>query len=219
MKQLAVIFDLDGTLIDSLTDIAQSVNAVLEQRSFPTHPEAAYRDFIGDGLRVLFERALPTAARTDPSLVACMEAFQQEYGQRWNRHTRPFAGIPEVLDRLAQHDIPAAILSNKPHAFTCRYADELLSPWRFVAVRGQQTDVPRKPDPTSAQQLADELGVPVEHIHFVGDTRIDMQTASRAGMVPVGALWGYRDRAELEAAGARYVVESPLRCLRLWGLE
>lgn len=219
MHKPAVIFDLDGTLIDSLTDIAQSVNAVLRQRAFPTHPEAAYRDFIGDGLRVLFQRALPASDRSDQMLADCMEDFQHEYGQRWNRHTRPFAEIPELLDRLTALEVPMAILSNKPHTFTCRYAEHLLSRWQFAAVRGQQPEVPRKPDPTAAQLLAGEMHAAPADIYFVGDTRIDMETAQRAGMIPVGALWGYRIRAELQAAGARHLCQSPLHFLSLRGLQ
>jgi len=206
----AVIFDLDGTLLDTLTDIADAMNAVLIRFGFPTHTVQTYRRFLGDGLEVLVERSLPEDRRTRKEIDRCVTGMRQEYAQRWWKTSRPYDGVPEMLDRLSADGIMMAILSNKLEVFTKLMARSLLGSWTFKEVVGLRPDLPRKPDPTGALEISRALGVSPERCVFVGDSGIDMMTAVRAGMVPAGVLWGYQERETLAAGGARLFLGHPL---------
>ena len=199
----AVIFDLDGTLADSLGDIAAAMNRTLQAHGFPEHPVAAYRTFVGEGVRKLVERALPPGA--EGVREAFLAAYQADYGDHLLDATGLFPGIPEVLDALQSAGIPVGVLSNKPELPTRQMVDALCGRWSLRAVFGERPGVPRKPDPTSALALADALGAPPESVAFVGDTGVDMLTARAASMRPVGVLWGFRPKEVLasgvEAAG------------------
>jgi phosphoglycolate phosphatase len=194
-----VIFDLDGTLADSLDDIAAAMNRTLEARGFPRHPVSAYRSFVGDGLRKLVERALPPGA--EGAREAVLATYQADYAEHMLDATRLFPGIPPVLDALASAGVPVAVLSNKLDVPTRQLVDALCGRWAFRAVVGERPGVPRKPDPTSALALADALGAPPESVAFVGDTGVDMLTARAASMRPVGVLWGFRP-ADVLGSGA-----------------
>lgn len=211
----AVIFDLDGTLLDTLSDLAVSMNAVLAARGFPEHPIPAYRFFVGDGMPTLARRALPIGHRDRTTAAAALEAMRVEYDGRWDAETRVYPGIGELLDALAGLPVPVAVLSNKPDDFTRLTVARLLAPWRFAAVQGLRDDLPRKPDPAGALQMAAAMGWEVGRCLFVGDSSTDMVTARRAGMFAVGVTWGFRDRDELEASGAQAVVETPDQVLDL----
>jgi phosphoglycolate phosphatase len=194
-----VIFDLDGTLADSLADIASAMNRTLRAHGFPVHPVSAYRTFVGEGVRKLVERALPPG--TGDLREAFVAAYQADYAENLLNETRLFPGIPEVLDRLQSAGIPVAVLSNKPEEPTRRLVETLCSRWEFRAVFGERPGVPRKPDPAAALVLADALGAPPGSVAFVGDTSVDMLTARAASMRPVGVLWGFRPN-EVLASGA-----------------
>jgi len=194
-----VIFDLDGTLADSLDDIAAAMNRTLAARGFPQHPVSAYRTFVGEGVRKLVERALPPGA--DGLGEPFLTAYQADYAEHLLDATRLFPGIPEVLDALSSVGVPVAVLSNKSDAPTRRLVDALCGRWTFRAVVGERPGVPRKPDPTSSLALADALGAPPEAVAFVGDTGVDMLAARAASMRPVGVLWGFRPEDVL-ASGA-----------------
>ena len=198
-----VIFDLDGTLADSLGDIAAAMNRTLVAHGFPEHPVTAYRTFVGEGVRNLVERALPPG--TEGVRDAFLAAYQADYADHLLDATRLFPGIPEVLDALQSAGMPVGVLSNKPDLPTRQMVDALCSRWAFRAVFGERPGVPRKPDPMSALALADALGAPPESVAFVGDTGVDMLTARAASMRPVGVLWGFRPKEVLatgvEAAG------------------
>lgn len=213
----AVIFDLDGTLLDTLEDIGRSANQVLEAFGFASHPIDAYRQFIGEGVGTLFARALPEGtAGHDPGLVdRCKAGFSQVYGASWNVATRPYPGIPELLDELVGRSLGLAVLSNKPDAFVRQCVDEYLACWPFCSVHGDRDGVPRKPDPTGALHAAGGLGVSPEAILYLGDSSIDMITAVRAGMVAVGAGWGFRTADELSSTGAVQVISHPLDLIEL----
>jgi phosphoglycolate phosphatase len=200
----ALLFDLDGTLADTIDDIGGAMNAALAAAGLSQHPLDDYRRFIGDGIEALTERALP-AGRADLR-VATIAAFRNIYAGRLVERTRPYDGIAAVLDALAARRIPAAVLSNKPEPATVAIVDRLFGPGRFVAVAGALPGRPRKPDPWRALEIARAAGVAPADWLFVGDTAVDMQTATAAGMTPVGAAWGYRDRAELAAAGATAIL-------------
>jgi phosphoglycolate phosphatase len=210
---LAVLLDLDGTLLDTLADLAASMNAALAERGHPPHPVEAYRLFVGDGVEALVARALPEAARDGETLAATAAAMRLEYARRWADATRPYDGVPELLDGLAARNLPAAILSNKPDDFTVAMVSRLLGRWRFAVVRGERPGIPRKPDPRAALEIARELGVPPGRFVCLGDSAVDILSASAAGMIPVGALWGFRSEAELRGAGADLLVAHPRELL------
>ncbi|MHC4933228.1 MAG: HAD family hydrolase [Planctomycetota bacterium] len=215
MAKAAVMFDLDGTLLDTLEDLADSMNAVLERLGLPGHPVEAYRHFVGDGMPNLVRRALPDDRRDGAAVELGSQAMREEYGTRWRAKTRPYDGVPELLDALLDRGLGVTILSNKPDDFTRMTVEALLPHWDFRVVRGVLPEVPRKPDPTAALRIAEELGIPPGEFLYCGDTDTDMRTAVAAGMVPLGALWGFRDAEELRAAGASVLLERPQDLLAL----
>lgn len=215
MRYRAILFDLDGTLLDSLADLASAANRVLAARGLPIHQEEAYRFFVGDGLATLVERILPAALRS-PALVAeTMAAFEADYGRNWQVRTRPYPGIAALLDSLVAGGMGLSILSNKPDGFTRLCVEQLLPQWNFVPLLGQRPGVPKKPDPTAALAVAAHLGLAPEAVLYVGDSGVDMQTARGAGMDAVGVLWGFRSAGELRAAGARHLIDRPEQLLPL----
>jgi phosphoglycolate phosphatase len=211
----AVLFDLDGTLLDSLDDLADSMNEVLAARDAPLHDREDYQRFIGDGLEMLVRRALPRDQLDDATVKACMQAMRERYAERWDRKTRPYPGVPELLDALTERGLRLAVLSNKPHDFTCRIVERLLARWRFDPVLGSRPGVPKKPDPQVARDIAGQHGVAPADWLYLGDTSVDMRTACAVGMVAVGVTWGFRDAAELEQAGARHLIDHPSELLKL----
>jgi len=215
MRYQAVLFDLDGTLLDTLADLAGAMNRVLHTRGFPTHPTQAFCAFVGNGAAKLVWRALPEEQRTDGQVAACLEAFQKEYSRTWNMTTRPYEGIPEMLDALTARGLSLTVLTNKPQAFAERCVREYFPAGTFAEVRGQQKGVPLKPDPTSARQAAQGLGIEPQACLYLGDSDVDMQTALHAGMHPVGAAWGFRTEKELRAAGAINIITTPQQILNL----
>jgi phosphoglycolate phosphatase len=215
MRFDAVLFDLDGTLLNTLRDIAESANEALAALGFPTHPWQAYAQYVGEGVQVLFTRALPAAQCTPESLARCAEQFREFYRERWFVHTRPYAGVVELLDTLRTRPLRMAVLSNKPHEFTQRCVDRFLGIERFELVFGQREGVPRKPDPAGACEIADRLQITPQRFLYLGDTGTDMRTACSAAMYPVGALWGFRGRDELVDAGAQTLIAEPQELLEL----
>lgn len=213
MKRQAVIFDLDGTLLDTLEDIADSGNQTLARYGFPTHPIDAYRYFVGDGVGMLIRRILPEDQRHEETIGQVLETYREEYGRRWNAKARPYDGIGELLDALTTARIKTAVLSNKPHELTEKCVGELLSPWTFEITLGQRDGIARKPAPAGALSIARQWGLPPSEIVYAGDTATDMETALAAGMVPCGVLWGFRPAAELRAAGAKVLIQRPIELL------
>ena len=211
----AVIFDLDGTLIDSAADVGDAVNRVLAESNFPVHPTASYYHFMGDGVVELVRRALPENVRSPETIQAGVAAFFRAYEENWYHKSRPYPGIPELLKDLTGRGLRLSVLSNKPHRFTTKFVETFLSDWTFAAVLGQRDGVPRKPDPAGALEIADHLGFSPSEVLFLGDTPVDMETAAAAGMFPVGACWGFRSARELSAGGAGCLIEHPRELLRL----
>ena len=206
----AVIFDLDGTLADTLTDIAAAMNRVLRAHGLPEHDAASYKLMIGCGLRNLVREALPPERRDDETVAACHAEMMADYGRHCLDATRPYEGVPELLARLADEEIAMAVLSNKADELTQRIVAALFAPDTFAAVVGRRPDLPAKPDPSAALLIAERLGVARERVACLGDSGIDMRTATAAGMIAIGATWGFRDRAELEAGGAALILDHPL---------
>jgi phosphoglycolate phosphatase len=207
----AVIFDLDGTLLDSLADIGGAMNDALAARGWPTRPISAYVDLVGEGVEVLARRAAPSGE----DVQSLVDAYRARYAERLELHTRPYAGVPQMLDALHARGVPMAVLSNKRDDFTVDLVKRQLGRWPFAQVRGERAGVPRKPDPSAALELARALGQSPQQTAFVGDTPIDVKTAIAAGMLPVAVLWGFRGREELLGAGARHALERPEELLAL----
>ena len=206
----AVIFDLDGTLVNSLADLAGATNHVLAEAGYPVHPVEAYRHFVGNGLDVLLRRALP-AGRPDTAAVyaALLERVRQRYDTHWHDQTVPYPGVTELLAGLARHGLPIMVLSNKPDPWVVPCVRYFFPETSFIVARGARPDVPRKPDPQAALALAAQVGVAPEQVAFVGDSSVDMRTAVNAGMPGFGATWGFREREELLSSGASALLEQP----------
>ncbi len=208
-KPRGVIFDLDGTLLDTLDDLADSANEALASVGLPTHPVEAFKEFIGDGVHVLVQRILPAERRDDEMVARVLLLYRAAYGRRWKVKTRPYPGIEALLETLAARGIPQAVLSNKPQAFTELCIYEILKGYDLDPVLGQREAVPRKPHPAGALEIATAWGLLPAEVVFVGDTTVDIQTATAAGMLAVGVAWGFRPEAELLAAGAHFIADSP----------
>lgn len=216
MKYQAVLFDLDGTLLDTLQDLADAMNSVLRHFGFAPHPLEAYKYFVGDGMATLVRRTLPEPQRDEEATVgACLASMKAAYGVRWREQTHPYPGIPELLDQLIARKIKLSILSNKPDDFTRLMVGELLPRWHFECVFGERPGLPRKPDPTAALEVAERCRVSPEAFAYLGDTATDMITAKAAGMFAVGVLWGFRPAEELTANGADTLISRPADLLRL----
>ncbi len=217
MKYRGVVFDFDGTLVDTLQDLAASVNSVLARSAFPQHELEEYRHFVGEGIEEMARRVLPEGHRDQATITRTLEAVRKEYRLRWPEHTRPYPGIPELLNALASRGIKMAIVTNKPDESTRSMAAALLPHWKFDAIMAATPDWPRKPDPRGALEAARLIGLPADAILYVGDSDIDMKTASAAGMYAVGALWGFRSKEELARNGAKSLIGNPLELLELLG--
>lgn len=210
MKFEGVIFDLDGTLVNSLDDIADSMNAVLLNNHFPAHHNKDYKLFIGNGLRNLVRTVLPEAYKTDEELVSkCLASMIEIYNANCLNKTKPYAGITELLDQLTSRGMRLAILSNKNDALTKKIVQALLPHWNFEYVAGLTTEALKKPNPAEALRISLAMGISPGKMLYAGDSGTDMQTANNAGMYAVGVLWGFRSKEELLANGAKVVAEYP----------
>lgn len=212
---LAAIFDLDGTLLDTLADIANSANAALADLGLATYPPEAYRQFVGDGVIMLMTRAIPAGPDQEQLVTAAVTRFGHHYRQRWHEQTHLYPGIAELLDELMARSIQLAVLSNKPHAFTCEIIEHFCKRWPFRAVYGQRPNVPKKPDPAGALQIFRELNVTAAETVFVGDSHVDLNTATNSGCIPVGVAWGFRGTEELVPLKPRKILEHPRDLLNL----
>ena len=211
----AVLFDLDGTLINSLHDIADSMNRVLEKKGYQTHNYDAYRNFIGRGLYNLVGRTLPEAEKTEQNIRNLYQELLRDYEVNLLQKTVLYRGIPELLDALASKGIRLTILSNKADNLTKEIAAELLKAWPFELVLGSCDTVPRKPDPAGALMVCEALQLEPSDFLYIGDTSTDMQTAIASGMYPVGVTWGFRTKEELLENGARTIIDKPIELLAL----
>lgn len=203
----AYIFDLDGTILNTLPDLVNITNMVLEEREMPTHTSDEINSYVGSGARVLLQRAAPADTPDDEidSILARWKALYPELGHKF---TKPYDGMPEALEELKRKGAKLGVLSNKFDAAARSVVGEHY-PGVFDLVRGESPDTPRKPDPTGLLRMIADLGVSSDQVAYVGDSGSDMTVAVRAGAFPVGVTWGYRDADELRDCGARVLLEKP----------
>ena len=209
MKYKGIIFDLDGTLVNSLEDISDAMNTVLQNLNYPTHTYDTYQYFIGSGLRNLVSKALPASNNTEDQIEICFQTMINEYRKICTFKTKPYAGIVELLDDLVSRNIKLAVFSNKADELTKKIASEIF-PDYFDATIGLSTESLKKPNPFEAVEISKNWNFKTEEILFVGDSDIDMQTAINANMFPIGVSWGYRTEEELKTSGAKLVINNAL---------
>ncbi len=217
----AVIFDLDGTLLDTLQDLADSGNALLAARGFPLHTADDYRTFIGNGMLNLVRDIFPAGFRPaegEESEQMLLE-YREAYTRHWRNTTTPFPGIAALLDALTAAGVPIGVLSNKAHDFTLKCVETFLPDWPWDVVLGARDGIERKPDPAGAFEAAEILGIAPADCYFIGDSDVDILTARHAGMHPVGVSWGFRPVSELLEAGAATILQTPDDLLQLPGLR
>ncbi|WP_024831426.1 HAD family hydrolase [Ruminiclostridium josui] len=208
MEYKAILFDLDGTLINSLEDLADSANEVLNKYGFKTHPTDSYKKFVGNGVRNLIKNAAPSG--TDDSVVdMILQDYRIIYNKNYVNKTRAYDGIHEMLDNLKKAGVKMGVCSNKPHKPTNEIVEKLFGCEYFDVVFGERDGIPRKPDPASLTEAAESLGVAPSKTIYVGDSGGDMESANRAGMLAAGVLWGFREQEELIACGGKILLSSP----------
>lgn len=206
MKKL-VIFDLDGTLINTIADLANSTNYALRQNGFPQHDINAYNFFVGNGINKLFERALPTEARSSENIQKIRSSFLPYYELHNTDCSTSYPGIPQLLCTLQNQGCMLAVASNKYQSATQKLINHFFPSIHFVAVFGQREGVNVKPDPSIVYDILSIAKVAKDEVLYVGDSGVDMQTATNSGVASVGVTWGFRPRTELEANSASHIVE------------
>ncbi len=211
----AVLFDLDGTLLDTLQDIASSANSVLGRFGFPQHEVKAYKYFVGDGTEALCTRMLPHDHCDADTVAKVLAGMVSEYSQHWGDTTCPYKGIPELLQALKERGVKMAVLSNKSDDSTKIMVSSLLSQYHFELVIGARPSLPKKPDPSAALEICRSLNILPGEFIYLGDTATDMKTAQNAGMFPIGAVWGFRTADELLAGGAKTLISNPAELLKI----
>jgi phosphoglycolate phosphatase len=214
MKFKGIIFDLDGTLVNSLEDIADAMNSVLQGLNHPTHSYAAYQYFIGSGLRNLVSKALPVTHNNETHINQCYHLMVDVYRNNCTIKTKAYDGIFELLDELKSRNIKLSVFSNKADDLT-KEITATLFPDYFNPIIGLTTEALKKPNPFKTVEISNSLGLKAEEIIFVGDSGIDMQTATNANMFAVGVSWGYRSAEELIADGAKQVLNQPADLLAI----
>lgn len=206
----AILFDLDGTLLDTLADLADAMNQALVNLGFQPHTQKAYKTAVGDGVYLLAERVLPPENRSAETIRALVAEMQDIYSKGWMNKTRPYDGIPAVISELQARAIRTAVLSNKPDDKTRICMDHYFCGTDFDVVMGASDRFPLKPDPAAAEYIIRTLGIPKSEWLYLGDTNTDMQTARNAGITAVGVTWGFRTRQELMENGADMIIDHPL---------
>ncbi len=205
MKQLA-IFDLDGTLLDTVADLANATNQALQQCGYPTHPVEAYYQFVGNGINKLFARALPAEHSAEENVLRIRALFVPYYNEHNADCSRPYPGVVELLRALQDDGVQLAVASNKYHEATLKLVRHFFPDIRFAAIYGQREGVAIKPAPDIVHDILRDTGIAKEKTLYIGDSGVDMQTASNAGVESVGVTWGFRSEEELREHGAAHIV-------------
>ncbi|MDR3611651.1 MAG: HAD family hydrolase [Ignavibacteriaceae bacterium] len=209
----AIIFDLDGTLLNTLGDISDSVNRILSREGFPNHNEEKIRSFIGHGTKSLILNSLPPDKRDNYSVQNYLDAFLIDYSQNYYKKTFPYNGITEMLDELTKKGIVMAVFTNKPDSLAKDCINKLLPEWKFEVILGSNDSFPLKPDPAGALYISEKLNIQPAEFLFLGDSVVDIKTGLSAGMFPVGALWGFQPD-ELIEYGAQSLIKDPMEIIK-----
>ena len=203
-----VIFDLDGTLLNTLSDLAHSVNYALKKCKFPIHPIESYKLFVGNGISKLLERSLPENQKTEQNIARLKAFFLAYYNVHYMDFTEPYEGVHELLKTLKYKGLKLAVASNKYQTATEKLIHHFFSDITFTAIFGQREGVPVKPDPAIVSDILQIASVTPEETLYIGDSGVDMKTASNSGVTPIGVTWGFRSREELETAGASFIANT-----------
>jgi len=214
MKEL-IIFDLDGTLLDTVADLAASTNHALNICGFPMHEAAAYRFFIGNGINKLFERVLPEDEKSQENVLKMRQHFLEYYGEHNAELTVPYPGISDLLQNLQAKGYKLAVASNKYQTGTTELVQHYFPEIKFTGVFGQRENIPVKPDPTIVHDILALAKVEKSRGLYVGDSGVDMQTAQNASIDACGVTWGFRPRTELEEFSPKYIVDTPEEILKI----
>lgn len=212
-----ILFDLDGTLLNTIADLAHSTNYALTQNGYPTHPIEAYRFFVGNGIHKLFERVLPENERTAEQIARMRAVFLSHYNVHNTDYTQPYDGIETLLQELQEQGYRLAVASNKYQLATEKLISRFFPGIAFIAVFGQRDGVPVKPDPTIVRDILRITQADPKETVYIGDSGVDMQTAANSGVTSIGVTWGFRPREELEKAGANHIAGSTNEILRIIG--
>ena len=213
MSKKLIILDLDGTLLNTIGDLAVCCNHMLSLRGLEQHSYEEYCGFVGNGVTRLVERALPENLRTEEYVAAARKDFVEYYIENIDAHTVPYQGIYELLEALADKDVTLAVASNKFHAGTNRLIEKFFSKFKFEAIYGNREGFPLKPDPAVVQLIMEQCGATAEDTYMIGDSGVDIKTARAASVHAIGVSWGFRDREELVESGAEYIADTPARLL------
>lgn len=215
MNYTAIIFDLDGTLLNTIDDLANAMNFVLEQHHYPVHTAEEYKYLVGNGMEVLTRRSLPPTCKDESIVADCLDEFQTRYGETWHNITKPYPGIADLLKSLKALGIKMSVLSNKNDVFTQVMIDYYFGRDLFEYVYGVKPGVPKKPDPTAALDIARLSKLSPSEFLYLGDSGVDMQTANSAGMYALGATWGFRDIKEMAEYGVKKLIYYPMEIVGL----
>ncbi len=215
-KCKGIIFDLDGTLVNSLEDIADAMNTVLKQAGFPLHSYEAYQYFIGNGLRKLVARALPQSSEIQLEIERFYNEMVQVYSKICTNKTKPYSGVFELLKELKDRKIKLSVFSNKSDELTKKITHTIFKDF-FDPIHGLTTEILKKPNPSKALEISSFWDLNSDEIFFVGDSEVDMQTATNAKMYAVGVSWGYRTKEEMITDGAKIIIDKPSDLLALLG--
>lgn len=210
----AFIFDLDGTLVDSLADLATAVNRMLDDNGYPRCSMELFPLHIGDGMKKLVERALPADKRDPQNVVRCAAEYLSHYERCWHDETHVYDGMAEAVAGLRARGVRLGVISNKPHRFTVLCSEFFFPNGSFEIILGQREGIARKPDPAGGIELARLMGLAPSECAYIGDSGVDMEFGTAIGMRRIGVLWGFRDRAELVASGTEVLIEHPGELLR-----
>lgn len=207
MKKRLIIFDLDGTLINTIADLAQSTNHALNTLGYPTHDITSYRFMVGNGINKLFERALPEGEKNEANVLRVRQAFIPYYNEHNADHSLPYPGIPQLLHTLQRQGAFLAVASNKYQAATSKLISHYFPDIHFSSVLGQRDGISVKPDPAIVFDTLQHCPVTLEEVLYVGDSGVDMQTAANAHVTACGVTWGFRPRTELEQFNPAHIVD------------
>ncbi|MDR2774925.1 MAG: HAD family hydrolase [Tannerella sp.] len=210
-----IIFDLDGTLLNTISDLAYSTNYALERNGFQVHPIEAYKYFVGNGINKLFERALPEGGKTEENIIRIRREFLSYYDNHNTEYTQPYEGIPQLLKFVQSKSLKTAVASNKYQQATEKLINRFFPEIKFSSVLGQREGIPIKPDPAVVYEILRVAAVPAAETLYIGDSGVDIKTALNSGVTPVGVTWGFRPRSELETNGAAYIAESTTDIIKL----